>query len=56
MKQKLNEEVKTYSYAFAQWVASTDNIEPLVGLIGHDTETRAAGGRQDHRLSPRQCQ
>ena len=39
MKQKLNEEVKTYSYAFAQWVASTDNIEPLVGLIGHDTET-----------------
>jgi methyl-accepting chemotaxis protein len=39
MKQKLNEEVKTYSYAFAQWVASTDNIEPLVSLIGHDTET-----------------
>jgi methyl-accepting chemotaxis protein len=39
MKLKLNEEVKTYNYAFAQWVASTDNIEPLVGLIGHDTET-----------------
>jgi methyl-accepting chemotaxis protein len=39
MKQKLNDEVKTYSFAFAQWVASTDNIEPLVGLIGHDTET-----------------
>ncbi len=39
MKQKLNDEVKTYSYAFAQWVASTDNIEPLVSLIGHDTET-----------------
>ena len=39
MKQKLNEEGKTYSYAFAQWVASTDNIEPLVTLIGHDTET-----------------
>jgi methyl-accepting chemotaxis protein len=39
MKQKLNNEVKTYSYAFAQWVASTDNIEPLVTLIGHDTET-----------------
>src|SRR5579864_279562 len=39
MKQKLNEEVKTYNYAFAQWVASTDNIEPLVTLIGHDTET-----------------
>ena len=39
MKQKLNDAVKTYSFAFAQWVASTDNIEPLVGLIGHDTET-----------------
>jgi methyl-accepting chemotaxis protein len=39
MKQKLNEEVKTYSFAFAQWVASTDNIEPLMTLIGHDTET-----------------
>jgi methyl-accepting chemotaxis protein len=39
MKQKLNEEVKTYKYAFAQWVASTDNIEPLMTLIGHDTET-----------------
>jgi methyl-accepting chemotaxis protein len=39
MKQKLNDEVKTYNYAFAQWVASTDNIEPLVTLIGHDTET-----------------
>jgi len=39
MKQKLNDEVKAYSYAFAQWVASTDNIEPLVSLIGHDTET-----------------
>ena len=37
MKQKLNDEVKTYSFAFAQWAASTDNIEPLVGLIGHDT-------------------
>jgi hypothetical protein len=39
MKQKLNEEVKTYSFAFAQWVGSTDNIEPLMTLIGHDTET-----------------
>ncbi len=38
MKQKLNQEVQHYSYAFAQWVASTDNIAPLVGLIGHDTE------------------
>ena len=39
MKQKLNEQVQTYSYAFAQWVASTDNIEPLLALIGHDTES-----------------
>jgi methyl-accepting chemotaxis protein len=39
MKQKLNDEVRAYSFAFAQWVASTDNIEPLMGLIGHDTET-----------------
>jgi methyl-accepting chemotaxis protein len=39
MKQKLNEEVKTYSYTFAQWVTSTDNIGPLVGLIAHDTES-----------------
>jgi methyl-accepting chemotaxis protein len=39
MKKKLNEEVQTYSYAFAQWVASTDNIAPLVELIAHDTES-----------------
>jgi methyl-accepting chemotaxis protein len=39
MKQKLNEQVKTYSFTFAQWVASTDNIAPLVELIGHDTES-----------------
>ena len=32
----LNEQVKTYSFTFAQWVASTDNIAPLVELIGHD--------------------
>jgi methyl-accepting chemotaxis protein len=37
MKQKLNAQVKTYSFTFAQWVASTDNIAPLVELIGHDT-------------------
>jgi methyl-accepting chemotaxis protein len=37
MKKKLNDQVKTYSYTFAQWVASTDNIAPLLGLIGHDT-------------------
>jgi len=39
MKQKLNEQVQTYSYTFAQWVASTDNIQPLVSFIGHDTES-----------------
>ena len=37
MKQKLNEQVQSYRYNFAQWVASTDNIEPLVSLISHDT-------------------
>jgi methyl-accepting chemotaxis protein len=37
MKKKLNDQVKNYSYTFAQWVASTDNIAPLVGLIEHDT-------------------
>jgi methyl-accepting chemotaxis protein len=39
MKQKLDAQVQTYSYTFAQWVASTDNIEPLLDLISHDTET-----------------
>jgi hypothetical protein len=38
MKEKLNQEVQNYSYAFAQWVASTDNIAPLLSLISHDTE------------------
>jgi methyl-accepting chemotaxis protein len=38
MKQKLNQQVQQYSYAFAQWVAATDDIQPLVSLIGHDTE------------------
>ena len=38
-KQKLNKAVQTYSYTFAQWVANTDNIEPLLTLIGHDTES-----------------
>jgi len=39
MKQKLNKQVQAYSYAFAQWVASTDNIAPLLSLIAHDTES-----------------
>ncbi|HEX3502850.1 MAG TPA: HAMP domain-containing methyl-accepting chemotaxis protein [Xanthobacteraceae bacterium] len=38
MKEKLNQEVQHYSYVFAQWVASTDNIVPVVSLISHDTE------------------
>jgi len=38
-KQKLNKAVQTYSYTFAQWVANTDNIEPLLTLISHDTES-----------------
>jgi methyl-accepting chemotaxis protein len=38
-KQKLNQEVQRYSFTFAQWVASTDNIQPLLDLIRHDTET-----------------
>ena len=37
MKEKLNGQVQTYRYNFAQWVASTDNIAPLVALIAHDT-------------------
>jgi len=36
MKQKLNSQVRSYSYAFAQWVASTENIAPLLSLIDHD--------------------
>ena len=37
MKEKLNQQVQAYSYSFAQWVASTDNIEPLLALIARDT-------------------
>jgi len=39
MKKKLNAQVQTYSFTFAEWVASTDNIQPLVNLIAHDTES-----------------
>jgi methyl-accepting chemotaxis protein len=39
MKEKLNQEVQHYSYVFAQWVASTDNVVPLLSLISHDTES-----------------
>jgi methyl-accepting chemotaxis protein len=38
-KEKLSRAVQTYSYTFAQWVANTDDIEPLVLLINHDTES-----------------
>ncbi len=37
MRQKLGNDVQRYRNAFAQWVLSTDNIEPLVMLIGHDS-------------------
>jgi methyl-accepting chemotaxis protein len=39
MKQKLNSAVDTYRSAFAQFVASTENIAPLLSLINHDTES-----------------
>jgi methyl-accepting chemotaxis protein len=38
MKQKLSQQVQHYSYAFAQWVTSAENIQPLLALIAHDTE------------------
>jgi len=38
-KQKLYKAVQAYNYTFAQWVANTDNIEPLLSLIDHDTES-----------------
>jgi len=37
MKEKLNQQVQAYSSSFAQWVASTDNIQPLLALIARDT-------------------
>jgi methyl-accepting chemotaxis protein len=39
MKDKLNTQVQHYRYAFAQWVASTDNVAPLLSLISHDTDS-----------------
>jgi methyl-accepting chemotaxis protein len=39
MKEKLNKQIQTYSSTFAQWVASTEDITPLVSLINHDTES-----------------
>jgi len=39
MKEKLTQQIQTYSSTFAQWVASTEDITPLVSLINHDTES-----------------
>ncbi len=39
MKEKLTNQIQTYSSTFAQWVASTEDITPLVSLINHDTES-----------------
>jgi len=39
MKEKLTKQIQTYSSTFAQWVASTEDITPLVSLINHDTES-----------------
>ncbi|HEX4407671.1 MAG TPA: HAMP domain-containing methyl-accepting chemotaxis protein [Xanthobacteraceae bacterium] len=39
MKQKLETAVQTYRSAFAQYVASTENIEPLVALISHEADS-----------------
>ena len=54
MKQKLDQQVQAYSYAFAQWVATTDNIAPLIVAHRPRHRERAAGGRQDHRRRARQ--
>ena len=32
MRQRLNQQVQSYNYTFAQWVTSTDNIKPLLDL------------------------
>ncbi len=39
MKQKLYQEVQSYELAFAQWVATTENIAPLLSLIDHESES-----------------
>jgi methyl-accepting chemotaxis protein len=39
MKQKLEQAVQTYRSTFTQFVASNENIMPLVELIAHDTES-----------------
>jgi methyl-accepting chemotaxis protein len=37
MKDKLDKAVQAYSSTFSQFVLSTENIAPLLGLISHDT-------------------
>jgi methyl-accepting chemotaxis protein len=39
MKEKLDKAVQTYRSVFAQFVANTQNITPLLELIAHDTES-----------------
>ena len=38
MKERLSKQVSTYAYTFAQWITSTENIQPLVTIIGRDIE------------------
>jgi methyl-accepting chemotaxis protein len=38
MKDKLNNEVKTYSDTFAQWIDASDAAYPLRALIDHDSQ------------------
>ena len=39
MKGKLDQQIQSYAHSFQQWVATTDNVAPLVTLIAHDTES-----------------
>ena len=38
MKDKLNQEVKTYADTFAQWIEASDAAYPMRALIDHDSE------------------
>jgi methyl-accepting chemotaxis protein len=39
MKDKLNQEVKTYADTFAKWIEASDAAYPLRAVIDHDSET-----------------
>jgi methyl-accepting chemotaxis protein len=39
MKERLSKQIATYAYTFSQWIASMENIAPLVSVIGRDTES-----------------